>query len=284
MSVAVTTHAKKRLKERCGINKQSALRMAEKAFKEGISFNNAGELLQKYISSIYLRHNKMCNNLRIYGNTVYVFDNRTLITVYPIPENIQNELDAYATSIDVAADKAYFDYQETESIISKNLTAKTKTFNMQLVQLDKIKIPNHIKRTSPTQETKQRHRSYYISTGYIKEPITLGSDNYLVNGYCDYLIAKEYQYDSIACIIQDTPGNITNRSNARKELYEEQGGKCAFCDRQIPFELTSMIKPNGKKYCICPACVRLYSNSMNPQHKNKEHAPSTHNVDFYFLP
>lgn len=120
MSVAVTTHAKKRLKECCGINKQSALRMAEKAFKEGISFDNAGELLQKYISSVYLKHDKMCNNLRIYGNTVYVFDNQTLITVYPIPENIQNEMESYATSIDEAADKAYF----THKILQNTLKPK----------------------------------------------------------------------------------------------------------------------------------------------------------------
>lgn len=271
MSVAVTTHAKKRLKERCGISKQTAHRMAEKAFNEGISFDNAGKLLQKYISSIYLKHDKICNNLRIYGNTVYVFDNRTLITVYPIPESIQSEIEDYATSIDEAADKAYSNYHEAKPLNSKNLTAKkAMAYNMQMVQLEEIKIPNHIKRTQPTKETIQRHRNHYISTGQIKEPITLGSDNYLVNGYCDYLIAKEYQYDSIACIIQDTPGNLANRSNARKELYEEQGGKCAFCDRPIPFELTSMIYENGRSYCICPKCTTQYGMAKNPQTPKKQ--------------
>lgn len=65
--VGVTTHAKRRLKERCGINKSSALKMAERAYAKGISFENAGESLQRYISSIYLKHDKMCNNIRIYG-------------------------------------------------------------------------------------------------------------------------------------------------------------------------------------------------------------------------
>lgn len=200
MSVAVTTHAKKRLKERCGINKQCAHRMAEKAFKEGISFDNAGELLQKYISSVYLKHDKMCNNLRIYGNTVYVFDNRTLITVYAIPKNIQDEIEYHATSIDKAADKAYFNHQETKPIIN----------------------------------------------------------------------------------------NISNRSNARKKLYEEQDGKCAFCDRPIPFERTGMIRQNDKKYCICPACNRLYSIQMNPQHTKgnavrPKKTQKTFYPDVYFL-
>jgi len=279
MSVAVTAHAKKRLKERCGINKKSAVRMAERAFTEGISFYNAGELLQKYISSVYLRHNKMCNNLRIYGNTVYVFDNRTLITVYQIPQNILKEMNTIATSIDEVADKAYLKYEELP--ISRELTAKKMGFNTQMVQLNDIKIPKHISQTRPNIETLKTHRSYYISTGQIKEPITLGSDNYLVNGYCDYLIAKEYQYDFISCVIQDTPGNIRNRSNARKELYEQQDGKCSFCDRQIPFELTSMIQEDGRKYCICPECVRLYSIKKNPQHSKQTIRPKKSQITFY---
>lgn len=278
MSVAVTAHAKKRLKERCGINKNSAARMAERAFTEGISFDNAGELLQKYISSVYLKHDKMCNNLRIYGNTVYVFDNRTLITVYSIPQNILSEVNAIATSIDEAADKTFSNYKKEKPPIGKNLTArKDMLFNMQMVRLDEIKIPKHIENTPPRKDTIQRHRSYYISTGQIKEPITLGSDNYLLNGYCDYLIAREYQYDSIACIVQNTPGSIRNRSNARKELYEHQNGKCAFCGSPIPFELTSMICSSGANYCICPKCNTLHSIAKNPGNPK---SPRKKGIDF----
>ena len=104
--VSVTSHAKRRLKERCGVSKNSAMDMAERAFNKGISFENASTDLKKYISSIYIRHEKIGDNIRIYGNMVYIFDNRTLITVYPIPENLLNEMERIATCIDDAADKA----------------------------------------------------------------------------------------------------------------------------------------------------------------------------------
>lgn len=120
--VAVTTHAKRRLKERCGINKKSALKMAERAFTKGIAFENASTELKKYISRVYLCHGKMCNNIRIYGNMVYIFDNRTLITVYPIPGYIKNEMDDMANSIDIAAEKVYKEYTKSKNISSEHET------------------------------------------------------------------------------------------------------------------------------------------------------------------
>lgn len=269
--VGVTTHAKRRLKERCGINKSSALKMAERAYAKGISFENAGESLQRYISSIYLKHDKMCNNIRIYGNTVYVFDNQTLITVYSIPQKILQEMDSMAAAIDEAADKAYSDYRKGKFAARKELTATNQTeLNIQSVQIDKIKIPRHIWSTPPSRETMQRHRSYLISTGKIKEPITIGLDNYLIDGYCDYLLAKNYQYDLIHCVISSSYGKISNRANARKELYEHQDGKCAFCNEEVPLISTSMIYSGGVGYCICPKCVVQYSMAMNPQHNSKK--------------
>lgn len=119
--VAVTTHAKKRLKERCGISKNSAICMAEKAFTKGISFENANAPIKKYISCVFMKHDKICNNIRIYGNIVYIFDNKTLITVYPLPQNIQNEIEDFATCIDDAADKTYKEYA-----MGKNNTPKCK--------------------------------------------------------------------------------------------------------------------------------------------------------------
>ena len=45
--VSVTSHAKRRLKERCGVSKNSAMNMAERAFNKGISFENASTDLKK---------------------------------------------------------------------------------------------------------------------------------------------------------------------------------------------------------------------------------------------
>ena len=119
--VSVTSHAKRRLKERCGVSKNSAMDMAERAFNKGISFENASTDLKKYISSVYIGHEKIGDNIRIYGNMVYVFDNRTLITVYPIPGNLLNEMERIATSIDDAADKVYQEYS-----VSPNTGATSK--------------------------------------------------------------------------------------------------------------------------------------------------------------
>lgn len=234
--VGVTAHAKKRLKERCGVTKNSALKMAERAFTKGISFENASTELKKYISSVYLCHGKMCNNIRIYGNMVYIFDNRTLITVYPIPENIANRIENLAIAIDKAADEVFDKYTVRKKLTARNNLA----YNLKMINLNDIKIPPHILYSHPSHETMERHRGFYRSTEQIKDPITIGSDKYLVNGYADYLIARENNYDSVDCICIDTPGNIRNRSNKRKELYEKQNGKCSLCDRQIPFELSSI--------------------------------------------
>lgn len=117
--VSVTSHAKRRLKERCGVSKNSAINMAERAFNKGISFENASTDLKKYISSVYIRHEKIGDNIRIYGNMVYAFDNRTLITVYPIPGNLLNEMERIATFIDDTADKVYQEYSISQDIGTK---------------------------------------------------------------------------------------------------------------------------------------------------------------------
>ena len=96
--------------------------MAERAFTKGISFKNASTDLKKYISSVYLCHEKSCNNIRIYGNMVYIFDNQTLITVYPIPKYIVNKLEDTANFIDYAAEKVYKEYTRSMNTSIKNKT------------------------------------------------------------------------------------------------------------------------------------------------------------------
>lgn len=145
--IAVTTHAKRRLKERCGVHRNSAERIAERAFRKGISFNNASEIARRYISSIYLKHDKMNNNVRIYGDIVYIFENQTLITVFPMPNNIAHEMDTYASEIDMAAEQALKDYAEKkkESKAEKSNPAafrskkgKGKRPNMEAIKNDLI--------------------------------------------------------------------------------------------------------------------------------------------------
>lgn len=108
--VAITTHAQRRLKERAGMNKNTARKVAERAYCTGISFDNASSDIRKYISRVYMSHDKIANNIRIYGNIVYIFDNRTLITVFQMPQELVKQIEDYAESIDAAGDQAYKDY------------------------------------------------------------------------------------------------------------------------------------------------------------------------------
>ena len=76
----VSSHAKQRLKERCGFNKKSYECMAEKAFNEGIMHKQTKGRLDKWIISLFFK-NCNANNIRIYGDNAYIFCGKTLVTV-----------------------------------------------------------------------------------------------------------------------------------------------------------------------------------------------------------
>lgn len=83
----VTKHAQKRLKERCGVNKKSAERMAQKAYEFGITHSETTGNLKKWVDSLYF-YNKTANQIRLYGDKAYIFHNQKLITVIQIPHNL----------------------------------------------------------------------------------------------------------------------------------------------------------------------------------------------------
>jgi len=81
----ITKHAAQRTKERCGIPKKSAERIAMIAFENGISHKECNGKLRRYIDKIFLTYNKGAN-IRIYNNHIYIFTtNGTLITVLTLP-------------------------------------------------------------------------------------------------------------------------------------------------------------------------------------------------------
>lgn len=87
----VSSHAKQRLKERCGFNKKSYERMAEKAFNEGIMHKQTKGRLNKWITSLFFK-NCNANNIRIYGDNAYIFCDETLVTVIPVPAGLRKNL------------------------------------------------------------------------------------------------------------------------------------------------------------------------------------------------
>lgn len=83
----VSNHAKERLKERNGFNKKSCSRMAERAFKDGITHSQTKGNLNKWITSLYFKEER-ANNIRLYGDKAYIFCGDVLVTVVQIPNNL----------------------------------------------------------------------------------------------------------------------------------------------------------------------------------------------------
>ena len=60
----ISNHAKERIKERCGFNKNATERMVNKAFEEGITHRQTKGRLNKWVTSLYFK-NKSANNIRL---------------------------------------------------------------------------------------------------------------------------------------------------------------------------------------------------------------------------
>lgn len=91
--VKVSAHAEKRLKERCGLNKKSIQRIAEKAYTEGVKHSHTKGQLNKWVTELYF-YNKTANNIRLYGDKAYIFTGSFLITVIQIPADLFNKKSA----------------------------------------------------------------------------------------------------------------------------------------------------------------------------------------------
>lgn len=93
MSTAiVTNHAKQRTKDRLGVSKKIADKIANKALEHGVTHALAKGKLKAYLDKLYLSH-KSANNLRVYNRKVYLFDRTVLITVLNLPNNLINAAD-----------------------------------------------------------------------------------------------------------------------------------------------------------------------------------------------
>lgn len=83
----ISQHSEIRLKERCGLNKSSMKRMADRAYKYGVTHSEATGNLKKWMDRLYLSYERS-NNTRLYGDKAYLFHDNFLITVIQIPNNL----------------------------------------------------------------------------------------------------------------------------------------------------------------------------------------------------
>lgn len=86
--VRLSKHSELRMKQRCGLNKRSQQRMADKAYQQGISFFEAKGKLKHWLSLQYFNGQCRANAIKVYGDKCYIFRDKTLITVLQIPPNV----------------------------------------------------------------------------------------------------------------------------------------------------------------------------------------------------
>lgn len=87
--IQVSIHGKKRMHERCKVKLKSIERIAKIAFEKGLTHAETSGALNGYLTSLYF-YNCTANNIRLYGDKIYIFCNDVLVTVYDIPKRFQN--------------------------------------------------------------------------------------------------------------------------------------------------------------------------------------------------
>ena len=100
--IDVTRHAYDRMKERLGLNKKAAVRIAEMAYESGIRHGETNGRLYRYISKEARAYMRKGFCMKIYGETVFCFIDKvdqdggeritSLVTVWPIPQNLKNQV------------------------------------------------------------------------------------------------------------------------------------------------------------------------------------------------
>lgn len=88
-SAIITEHARHRIKERLGIRKSAQNKIANRALEYGISHSDVSGKLKRYIDKTYLSY-KNGNNIKIYGDNIFVFHDNILLTVWMLPNEFKN--------------------------------------------------------------------------------------------------------------------------------------------------------------------------------------------------
>lgn len=92
MNAVVSRHARKRLKERSGLNKKAIQRMVDMAYTQGIRHSQMKGRLHKWVTSVACKGISNATNIRAYGDKLYLFDRNILVTVIQIPPNLLKDI------------------------------------------------------------------------------------------------------------------------------------------------------------------------------------------------
>lgn len=83
--VKVTAHGRKRIKKRCGVNMRGADRLANIVFVKGLKRTDIEGRCRYYLDNLYYSYNGQTDNIRVYGDKIYIFCGNVLVTVFNLP-------------------------------------------------------------------------------------------------------------------------------------------------------------------------------------------------------
>lgn len=86
--IIITDHAFERAKERLSLNRKVFMKLSEKAFDKGLKHSEMKGNLKKYATAIWFKY-KTGDNMRVYGENLFLFEKNILITVYQLPNNLK---------------------------------------------------------------------------------------------------------------------------------------------------------------------------------------------------
>lgn len=92
----ITQHAYERARKRFKWNAATLNRMASKALNDGFRHEDTKGTLNTYITDIWKQY-ETANNIRIYGQNIYLFRFNKLITIYRISNDKVKYLEALRT-------------------------------------------------------------------------------------------------------------------------------------------------------------------------------------------
>ena len=87
----ITRHAYKRAKERCGLNKKALNHLLPIAIEKGLTQGDCKGNLSKWVTKVYFSY-RNGTNMRIYGEYLFICDDRKLITIYSVPNDLKKSV------------------------------------------------------------------------------------------------------------------------------------------------------------------------------------------------
>ena len=85
----VSRHGDRRCRQHVGVPRKAVERTVQKALECGIDHRTATGSLQRYLAALYNRYDGNGNNIKVYGDKVYIFHDELLITVLNLPTEYQ---------------------------------------------------------------------------------------------------------------------------------------------------------------------------------------------------